>query len=301
MSSYSIKDLEHLSGIKAHTLRIWEQRYAILHPTRSDTNIRSYGDSELKLVLNIALLQDKGGFKISEIAKMSEDEIASQILELSKSQLDFPDQIQALTVAMMDLDENRFQHLTKNIVDTHGFESYMLNIIYPFMRRLGTLWLSGSVGPAQEHFISHLIRQKVISAIDSQELCLKPSAKKFLLYLPEGELHEIGLLFANYVFRARKHSVVYLGQSLPYDELLLAYEIHQPDYIFSVFTSEPNADAIQVYLNNMVKDMPNSQLLLTGYQVLQKEVNVPTEIHILRDFQSLIDLANNCDLAKTLV
>jgi hypothetical protein len=118
---------------------------------------------------------------------------------------------------------------------------------------------------------------------------------------PEGELHEIGLLFANYVFRARKHSVVYLGQSLPYDELLLAYEIHQPDYIFSVFTSEPNADAIQVYLNNMVKDMPNSQLLLTGYQVLQKEVNVPTEIHILRDFQSLIDLANNCDLAKTLV
>jgi DNA-binding transcriptional MerR regulator len=301
MSSYSIKDLEHLSGIKAHTLRIWEQRYAILQPTRSDTNIRSYGDSELKLVLNIALLQDKGGFKISEIAKMSEDEIASQILELSKSQLDFPEQIQALTVAMMDLDENRFQHLTKNIVDTHGFESYMLNIIYPFMRRLGTLWLSGSVGPAQEHFISHLIRQKVISAIDSQELILKPGAKKFLLYLPEGELHEIGLLFANYVFRARKHSVVYLGQSLPYDELLLAYEIHQPDYIFSVFTSEPNPDAIQVYLNDMVKDMPNSQLVLTGYQVLQKEVNIPTEIHILSDFQSLIDLANNCDLAKTLV
>jgi methanogenic corrinoid protein MtbC1 len=232
---------------------------------------------------------------------MSEDEIASQILELSKSQLDFPDQIQALTVAMMDLDENRFQHLTKNIVDTHGFESYMLNIIYPFMRRLGTLWLSGSVGPAQEHFISHLIRQKVISAIDSQELILKPGAKKFLLYLPEGELHEIGLLFANYVFRARKHSVVYLGQSLPYDELLLAYEIHQPDYIFSVFTSEPNPDAIQVYLNDMVKDMPNSQLVLTGYQVLQKEVNIPTEIHILSDFQSLIDLANNCDLAKTLV
>jgi hypothetical protein len=94
---------------------------------------------------------------------------------------------------------------------------------------------------------------------------------------------------------------VYLGQSLPYDELLLAYEIHQPDYIFSVFTSEPNPDAIQVYLNDMVKDMPNSQLVLTGYQVLQKEVNIPTEIHILSDFQSLIDLANNCDLAKTLV
>ena len=301
MVSYSIKDLEHLSGIKAHTLRIWEQRYQILKPNRSDTNIRSYGDSELKLVLNIALLQDKAGFKISEIAKMSEDEISNHILELSKGQLDFPEQIQALTVAMMDLDENRFQQLTRNIVGAHGFESYMLNIIYPFMRRLGTLWLSGSVGPAQEHFISHLIRQKVISAIDSQELSLKPSAKKFLLYLPEGELHEIGLLFANYVFRARKHSVVYLGQSLPYEELLLAYNIHQPDYIFSVFTSEPNADEIQAYVNQMVKDMTSTQLLLTGYQVLQKEVKIPSEIHIIPDFQALIDLANGAELTKASV
>ena len=292
MAIYSIKDLENLSGIKAHTLRIWEQRYGILNPNRTETNIRTYSDEELKRVLNIALLQDKGGFKISAIANMSEAEMASHILHLSESQFDFPDQIQALTLAMMDLDEAKFQLLTKNMIQAHGFESYMLNVIYPFMRRLGTLWLSGSVGPAQEHFISHLIRQKLVASIDAQDLSLKPDAKKFLLYLPEGELHEIGLLFANYVFRARKHSVVYLGQSLPYEELLLAYEIHQPDYIFSVFTSEPNVELIDSYVAQMAKDLPNAQVLLTGYQILQPERQIPSNIQIIPDFQGLIDLAN---------
>lgn len=292
MAIYSIKDLENLSGIKAHTLRIWEQRYGILTPSRTETNIRTYSDEELKRVLNIALLQDKGGFKISAIANMSEAEMASHILHLSESQFDFPDQIQALTLAMMDLDEAQFQLLTKNMIQAHGFESYMLDVIYPFMRRLGTLWLSGSVGPAQEHFISHLIRQKLVASIDAQDLSLKPDAKKFLLYLPEGELHEIGLLFANYVFRARKHSVVYLGQSLPYEELLLAYEIHQPDYIFSVFTSEPNVELIDNYVAQMAKDLPNAQVLLTGYQILQPERQIPSNIHVIPDFQGLIDLAN---------
>jgi len=292
MAIYSIKDLENLSGIKAHTLRIWEQRYRILNPNRTETNIRTYSDEELKRVLNIALLQDKGGFKISAIANMSEAEMATHILHLSESQFDFPEQIQALTLAMLDLDEAKFQLLTKNMIQANGFESYMLDVIYPFMRRLGTLWLSGSVGPAQEHFISHLIRQKLIASIDAQDLSLKPDAKKFLLYLPEGELHEIGLLFANYVFRARKHSVVYLGQSLPYDELLLAYEIHEPDYIFSVFTSEPNAELMDAYLARMAEDMPKSKIMLTGYQVLQPERKIPANITLLMDFQAMIDLAN---------
>lgn len=293
-SSYSIKDLEHLSGIKAHTIRIWEQRYGILNPSRSKTNIRTYGDKELVLVLNIALLQEKGGYKISEIAKMSDDDIFNHILSLSKNDLSYPEQIQALTVAMLELDESKFQQLTHNIVKKQGFESYVLNIIHPFMRRLGTLWLSGSVGPAQEHFISHLIRQKVIAAIDAQDLNVKPHSKKFLLYLPEGELHEIGILFANYILRARKHSVVYLGQSLPYEELLLANSIHQPDYIFSVFTSEPHADIIDGYLRKMSQDLPDSKIYLTGYQILQPSRQVPEKIKLIYDFESLIELANHC-------
>lgn len=295
MNLYSIKDLENLSGIKAHTLRIWEQRYGILNPVRSDTNIRSYVDNDLKLVLNIAILQDKGNFKISEISKMSEDEISKQILLLSENQLDYPDQIQALTVAMLDLDEQRFHKLTENIVHKIGFESYVLNIIYPFLGRLGTLWLSGSVGPAQEHFITHLIRQKLIVAIDQQELKIKSKAKKFILYLPEGELHELGLLFANYILRARQHSVIYLGQSLPFDELVFANKIHQPDYICSVFTTEPSASEIDDYVHQLAKSMPEPKFILSGFLLTQDNRNehFPKSIKVLKNFQELISIAES--------
>lgn len=292
MSVYSIKDLEHLSGIKAHTLRIWEQRYGILNPERTDTNIRTYGDDELKLVLNIAILQNRGEFKISEIAKMSDSERSANLLRLSEGNLHFPDQIHALTIAMLELNEVMFQQLTFNIVRKYGFEDYLIQIIHPFMLRLGTLWLSGSVSPAQEHFISHLIRQKVISAIDQLDLSHKPNAKKFLLYLPEGELHEIGLLFANYLLRSRKHEVIYLGQSLPLEDIVYANEIFKPDYILSVFTSQPNPDDIKNYLHQLKEGIPNAKLLLTGYQILALGHDIPEGIHVLGNFQDLIEVAN---------
>lgn len=291
MRVYSIKDLELLSGIKAHTLRIWEQRHGILHPTRSDTNIRSYSDDQLKRVLKIAYLQSKGGFKISEISKMSDDDIVKHTFDLSQAKVDFPEQIQAVTLAMLDLDESRFQQLARINIEAHGFEAFMLHIIHPFLRRLGTLWIAGSVGPAHEHFISHLIRQKVIAAIDAQILPAKSLRKKVLLYLPTGELHEIGLLFANYIFRARNHDVIYLGQSLPFEDLLLANEIHQPDFIFSVFTSEPNADIIDKYLARMAKELKGPKLLITGYQALLPERKISNDIQVLSDFEQLIAFA----------
>jgi DNA-binding transcriptional MerR regulator len=290
MNVYSIKDLENFSGIKAHTIRIWEQRYHLLNPTRTETGIRTYTDIDLKRILNIATLQNKGGIKISKIAELTEAEVSEKILQLSGGELDFPEHIQALTVAMMDLDEYRFQELSKIITDAYGFENYMLKVIYPFLTRLGTLWLSGSVGPAQEHFITHLIRQKIIAAIDSQMGKPQPNAKKFLLYLPEGELHEIGLLFASYLIRARQHSAVYLGQSLPFDELCLAYEIHQPDYVFSVFTTEPAQDALPAYVAQLDQHLPNAKILLTGYNVLHSPEPIPARIQLIKDFSSLIEM-----------
>jgi DNA-binding transcriptional MerR regulator len=290
MNVYSIKDLENFSGIKAHTIRIWEQRYHLLSPVRTETGIRTYSDIDLKRILNIATLQNKGGIKISKIAELTESEISEKILQLSGGELDYPEHIQAITVAMMDLDEYRFQVLAKTITDAYGFENFMLKVIYPFLTRLGTLWLSGSVGPAQEHFITHLIRQKIIAAIDSQMARPKPDAKKFLLYLPEGELHEIGLLFASYLIRARQHSVVYLGQSLPFDELCLAYEIHQPDYVFSVFTTEPSQDILPAYVANLDKMLPDAKIMLTGYNVLHSAEPLPTRIQLIGDFTTLIEL-----------
>jgi MerR family transcriptional regulator, light-induced transcriptional regulator len=291
MSTYSIKDLEQLSGIKAHTLRIWEQRYDILSPDRTDTNIRTYDDNDLKLVLNIALLKDHG-YKISEISKMSPEELSKEVLLISDKQLNYPDQIHALTISMLDLDEERFEKIVSTNTLQFGFENMMINIIYPFLSRIGTLWITGSIGPAQEHFISNLIRQKLIVAIDGQLPSLRQGAKKYLLYLPEGEMHEISLLFANYIIRSRQNRVIYLGQSLPFSELGFAHGMHKPDYIFSVITSVPGQNEIQRYVYKLAKEFPDSKILLTGYQVVGQDIDCPDNVEIITQIKYLMDIAS---------
>lgn len=207
MSVYSIRDLEQLSGIKAHTLRIWEQRYNIVSPKRTDSNIRYYDDVDLKLILNISLLKDHG-FKISHIAEMSEAEMKGEIIKITSKSNSSSEQVQALTLAMIELDEERFDKIISTNVLQLGFERTMMQIIYPFLVRVGVLWQTGAIHPAQEHFISNLIRQKLIVAIDGQVVKHNPNAKKFLLFLPEGELHELSLLFANYLVKSRNHKVI---------------------------------------------------------------------------------------------
>ena len=291
MSTYSIKDLEQLSGIKAHTLRIWEQRYDILSPDRTDTNIRTYNDNDLKLVLNIALLKDHG-YKISEISKMSDEELSKEVLLISNKQLNYPDQIHALTISMLDLDEERFEKIISTNTLQFGFENMMINIIYPFLSRIGTLWITGSISPAQEHFISNLIRQKLIVAIDGQLPSLRPGAKKYLLYLPEGEMHEISLLFANYIIRSRQNKVIYLGQSLPFSELKFAHGMQKPDYIFTVITSVPGQTEIQRYVYKLAKEFPDSKILMTGYQVIGQDIDCPDNVEIITQIKYLMDIAS---------
>jgi MerR family transcriptional regulator, light-induced transcriptional regulator len=296
MSTYSIKDLEHLSGIKAHTLRIWEQRYGILTPNRTDTNIRFYGDEELKLVLNISLLQEHG-YKISEIAKMSANTMNLEVMALTEKNIKFPDQIQALTIAMIDLDEDRFEKIMARNILQLGFEQTMINIIYPFLSRIGMLWRTGAVNPAQEHFITNLIRQKIIVAIDGQPNQWNEFTRKFMLYLPDGELHEISLLFANYLLRSRLQKVVYLGQSLPFRDLVAAYEIHKPDFIFTILTSTPPQDEIQAYVNKLGETFKESQVLLTGYQVVGQDLITPDNVEIVFRINQLIEIVEEGQFA----
>jgi DNA-binding transcriptional MerR regulator len=291
MSSYSIKDLEQLSGIKAHTLRIWEQRYSIITPKRTDTNIRTYDDQDLKLVLNISLLKDHG-YKISEISKMSIEDMYREVVKISDRQQNYPDQIHALTLSMIDLDEERFEKIVSTNILQFGFENTMIHIIFPFLNRIGTLWVTGSVGPAQEHFISNLIRQKLIVAIDSQANNQRPDGKKYMLFLPEGELHEINLLFSNYVIRARYNKVIYLGQSLPFNELAFAYNLHKPDYLFTSITSVPANHEVQPYVDQLVRAFPESHLLLTGYQVIGQDITIPDNATIINQIDDLIRIAS---------
>ena len=289
MSSYSIKDLEQLSGIKAHTLRIWEQRYNLLNPKRTDTNIRFYDDQDLKLILNVALLNDNG-VKISKIASMDSTEIREEVMKLTERSLTHDDQIHALTICMIEMDEDRFDKILSTNIIKLGFEQTMMNIIYPFMSKIGVLWQTGAINPAQEHFISNLVRQKLIVAIDGQ--IAKGGGKKFLLFLPEGELHETSMLFASYLIKNKGHKVIYLGQSTPYEDLLSVYNLHQPEYLLTVITTSPSSDYVQEYLNSLSKRFPDAQILVTGYQVIGQDLVFPANVRLLnyiRDIKEFLE------------
>lgn len=288
LSNYSIKDLEHLSGIKAHTIRIWEQRYNFMQPSRSHTNIRSYDDSDLKLILNVALLKENG-FKISRIAEMGQAEMSREVIALTEKNLTFPEQIHALTLAMIDIDEGRFDKVISSNVLKLGFEKAMINVVYPFLRKIGVLWQTGSINPAHEHFISNLIRQKLMVAIDGLYVTPDPAAKKYILFLPEGELHELSLLFANYIIRCRKNKSIYLGQSLPLHDLASVYDIHKADYLLAVITSIPGPDHVERYVRKLAELFSDATILLTGYQVVGQNLQVPGNVIIFNQFNDIAE------------
>ncbi len=288
MSTYSIKDLEHLTGIKAHTIRIWEQRYDILSPKRTDTNIRYYDSTDLKHMLNIALLNNNG-YKISKIAKMSQEEVFEAVLQTIDKNNNYSDQINALTVAMIDLNEAQFEKIMSTNILQIGFEDTMLNIIYPFLTKIGFLWQIDSINPAQEHFMTNLIRQKLIVAIDGQFSYNSTFHQKYMLYLPEGELHEISLLFAAYLVKVRGNQATYLGQSLPMKDVYEAYKIHQPDFILTVITSSPDIDHVQEYLYELSEKFEDTQILISGYQVIGQDLDIPDNIVVITHFKYLVE------------
>ena len=264
MGNYSIKDLEHLSGIKAHTLRIWEKRYNIIQPKRTDTNIRYYSDADLKKVLNISILNNHG-LKISKIADLSSGEISERISELEQNNHndDFDLTIDKLIVGMIELNEALFVKQLEDIVLKIGFRSMVINVLYPFLQRIGVLWQTGNISPAQEHFITHLIRQKIISAID--KLSVPQGISNYaLLFLPENEWHEIGLLFANYICREQGINTVYLGQSVPYGDILSVAKDHQPDYLISYITAQQTVNQMKSFVGQLAKDFPKTQILISG-------------------------------------
>jgi len=292
VSTYSIKDFEQLSGIKAHTLRIWEQRYNLLQPKRTDTNIRYYDDDDLKLILNVALLNDNG-VKISKIASMSSIELREEVMKLTDRSLTHDDQIHTLTICMIEMDEDRFDKILSTNILKLGFEQTMLNVIYPFMSKIGILWQTGAINPAQEHFMSNLVRQKLIVAIDGQ--VQKQGGKKFLLFLPEGELHEISILFASYLIKSKGHKVIYLGQSTPNDDLLSVYKLHQPEYLFTAITSSPSSEYVQDYIHALSEKFPSAHILVTGYQVLGQDLSFPANVSQMSYIRDIKDLLEELD------
>ncbi len=238
MGAYSIKDLEQLSGIKAHTIRIWEQRYNIIEPKRTSTNIRYYDDDQLKYLLNVALLS-RHGLKISFISKMDDGIFQKEVEKLyEQTLLRDPDVIldldaNDLMVSMIDMNAEKFHRIYENSVRNNGFEKTITDLIYPFLEKVGILWSLDQINPAHEHFISCLIRQKIIAGIDHLPNPL--DGKKFILFLPEGEFHEIGLLMANYLLKKKGCVVYYMGQNLPDRDVERCIETVKPDSVLTFF------------------------------------------------------------------
>lgn len=265
MAQYTIKELEQLSGIKAHTIRVWEQRYNILCPQRTCTNIRYYSDEDLKSLLNISLLNERG-YKISKIAQMAPEQIQQMVQQLCEVPCACSHHISLLVSAMIDMDEGKFDKAISTAILQMSFEEVMHEVIYPFLNKIGVLWQTGNISPAHEHFVSNLIRQKLIVAIDGQVVRRQQGAPTYLLYLPEGELHELALLYMNYIIRLHNFHVIYLSQNLPFQDLELTYEQCRPDYICTVMTSAPERDQVQEYINRVSARFPDCRIYVYGIQ-----------------------------------
>lgn len=278
MGKYSIKELERLSGIKAHTIRIWEKRYRLIEPDRTPANVRFYSDNDLKKIINVSLLNNNG-IKISQIADLSHDQLIEKVFELSQKKTSDDLYINQMIVSMIDLDEELFEAMLAKLQQTFGMERAIAEVIYPFLDRIGILWQTGNITPAQEHFVSNLVRQKIIVAIDSLPLPSK-SAKSAVLFLPEHELHELGLLYCHYVLRKAGLRVIYLGQMVPYEDLRSIGESLRPHMFVTSMIAERPPKELQNYFNTLCKDFPGSMVIATGGAVARIALAFPPNFRL---------------------
>lgn len=266
-SSFSIKDLENFSGIKAHTIRIWEKRYNLLEPERTDTNIRMYSLENLQKLLNISYLNTHG-FKISKIAKLKNEEIQATVNEISKKSNVQNPAINELKLAMLNFDQEKFYNTYQDLKNEKSFKEIVYDILIPFLSEIGTLWQTDIITPAQEHFITNLIRQKIILNTELIQIDYKPVPNKiFVLYLPENEIHELGLMIINYELISKGYHTIFLGQSVPIFNLMDLVDLNSEIIFISYFTINPEKENITAYLEEFhekILSLGNAKFWILG-------------------------------------
>lgn len=290
MSVFTIKDLENLSGIKAHTIRVWEQRYSFLSPQRSDTNIRYYSNEELQVLLNVALL-NRYGYKISHIDKMSTPEMNEKILALSMSQAQQERLVNALIHCMTDMRMEDFEQLVDEYIADRGIEKAITHILFPFLERIGILWLTNHINPAQEHLVSNIIRQKIIVGIDGAKPAYQ-SSKSVLLFLPEGEHHEMGLLFIHYLLKMRGAKVLYLGANIPVKDVAAVVSLKKPDVLYSHLTSGCHNFNFDKFLLNIQNRMPDKEVVISGLLTQSYKKKLPANISLKKSLADVMEYVN---------
>lgn len=252
---FSIKDLENLSGIKAHTIRIWEKRYSVLEPMRTETNIRSYDLVNLQKLLNITLLHNHG-YKISQISKLSDEKIPTLVNEIISEKSIKHHAISSFKMAMMNFDQALFLNTYDKLLSEKPFREIFTEILIPILIEIGFLWQTNTISIAHEHFISYLIRQKLL--INTEKLQYQEATrtdKVFILFLPNREIHELGLLYLNYEIQLNGYKSIYLGENVPVDSLKDIKKYFDNITFICYMTVEPNKSAVNDYLKEIKNEI----------------------------------------------
>jgi DNA-binding transcriptional MerR regulator len=291
MNSFTIKDLENLSGIKAHTLRIWEQRYNFLKPERTFTNIRYYSNNELKTILNIALL-NKYGYKVSHIDKMTDTEIREKVLTLNQQEAQQERIVNELVQHMVDLNTKAFEETLSSYILARGIERTITQIIFKYMEKIGILWLTNHINPAQEHLVTNIIRQKLIVGIEGVSSPLKAN-KTILLFLPEAEYHEMGLLFMYYLLKSRGIEVIYLGTNVPLADVGYVVKVKKPDFLYCHITRPGQNFNFDKFLANISKNLAETPCIISGQLTQNYEKKIQPPVMFKRSFSEVMDFISN--------
>ncbi len=292
---FSIKDLENLSGIKAHTIRIWEKRYNLFQPKRTDTNIRYYSTESLQKILNVAFLNNNG-YKISKISSLTKEDISKLVNEITSKELQIENHaINSLKLSMLTFNEHLFYKTYKELIELKTFKEIFYTTFLPLLHHIGMLWQTETITPAHEHFISTHIKQKILLNIEKvNEIEQNKSEKVFVLFLPENEIHEIGLLFTNFELKSKGYQTIFLGQSIPTESLKDLLRLYDNITFISYFTIKPEKEDIENYLQIFKQSILNNntnELWILGNMVKNLELNkLPENISV---FISIEDLVKN--------
>jgi DNA-binding transcriptional MerR regulator len=286
--SFTIRELESLSGIKAHTIRIWEQRYHFLKPSRTLTNIRTYSNEELKTLLSVALL-NKYGFKISRIDQMDPELREKAILQLRDEDARHEHLVNEMIGYMIDLNSMEFESLLGKHIAQYGIDRTITEIIFYFLEKVGILWQTNRILPVQEHIVSSIIRQKIVSAIDHLPF-VSGTENNFLLFLPEDEHHEMGLLFVYYLLRKKGIPVIYLGANVPLKDVEYLLKIRSISNIYLHLTSYPKMHNFSKFLSALSSYSANSSVLISGSVAQSYHKTLPSNIRLLKNFSEVNSL-----------
>lgn len=292
--SFSIRDMENLSGIKAHTIRIWEKRYNLFSPERTDTNIRTYNLASLQKLLNITLLYNNG-YKISKIAKLGEENIPTLVRDIVAEKSEKSHALNSMKLAMLNFDQSLFLQTYNGLMKEKSFTQIFNEVFIPLLNELGLLWQTHTISPAHEHFIANLIKQKIY--IHTEQLQLKEPTQKdkvFVLFLPENEIHELGLLYLNYQLALRGYKTVYLGQTMPVENLVDLLKYYSNIRFVSYFTVAPTKDDLDEYFKSfseVLEMAPDSKLFVLGYQIQTvSEKTLPKAVSVFKSIEQFIQI-----------